>query len=52
VLAGSGVDAETVASILKIADGAIIGTAFKRDGITSNPVDADRVKALLKNARP
>lgn len=47
VFAGSGVDISNVAEVLKIADGAIVGTAFKRDGITTNPVEFDRVKAFM-----
>jgi membrane complex biogenesis BtpA family protein len=48
VFAGSGVHARNVAAVLEIADGAIVGTAFKRDGITTNPVDRERVTALTK----
>ena len=47
VFAGSGVDARNVADVLKIADGAIVGTAFKKDGVTNGPVELDRVKALM-----
>jgi membrane complex biogenesis BtpA family protein len=48
VLAGSGVDAGNVAAVLKIADAVIVGTAFKRDGLTTNPVDADRVRKIVE----
>jgi membrane complex biogenesis BtpA family protein len=47
VFAGSGVDASNVAAVMKFADGAIVGTFFKRDGITTNEVDGDRVRALM-----
>jgi membrane complex biogenesis BtpA family protein len=47
LFAGSGVDVTNIADVLGIADGAIVGTAFKRDGVTTNPVDVDRVRALL-----
>jgi len=47
VFAGSGVEASNVAAVLKIADGVIVGTAFKRDGITENPVEADRVRKFM-----
>ncbi len=50
VFAGSGVDMQNVGMILKIADGAIVGTAFKRDGVTTNPVDPARVSAFMKAA--
>jgi len=51
VYAGSGVDAETVAGVLAIADGAIVGTALKKDGITINPVDPERVLALMRRVK-
>lgn len=51
VYAGSGVDARNVAAVLKIADGVIVGTALKHDGVTTNPVDAHRVQAFMKVAR-
>jgi len=47
VLVGSGVDAETVAVYAADADGFIVGTAFKQDGLITNPVDERRVAALL-----
>ncbi len=46
---GSGVTAENAADILAIADGAIVGTAFKQQGKTTNPVSTERVRALLAN---
>jgi predicted TIM-barrel enzyme len=42
------VDATNVAEVLKVADGVIVGTALKRDGITTNPVDAERLRALMQ----
>jgi membrane complex biogenesis BtpA family protein len=47
VFIGSGITAETVANYLPHADGFIVGTAFKVDGVPTNPVDPGRVKALL-----
>jgi len=47
VLANTGVSLETVADILEVVDGAIIGTAFKVDGITWNSVDKERVKKVM-----
>ena len=46
VYAGSGVTVETIPAIFRHADGAIIGTAAKRDGDITQPVDPDRVRAL------
>ena len=48
VLANTGVTSETVEDILKEVDGAIIGTAFKVDGITWNPVSQERVNKLMQ----
>jgi len=41
---GSGVDAGTVSSLLELADGVIVGTALKRGGVTTAPLDPERVK--------
>ncbi len=51
IIAASGVDLMNVSPILKAADGLIVGTAFKRDGIVTNPVDRDRVKAFMDAVR-
>jgi membrane complex biogenesis BtpA family protein len=51
LLVGSGVTAETVAELLSIADGVIVGTAVKRDGRLANPVDPERVHRLVEAAR-
>ncbi len=50
VFANTGVTADTVASILETCDGAVVGTYFKRDGVTWNAVDANRVKTLMDAA--
>jgi len=50
VLVGSGVAPETVGDLLDLADGAIVGTALKEGGETANPVDAERVRALVDAA--
>ncbi len=47
VLANTGVTINSVADILAIADGAVVGTHFKRDGDTWNPVDSDRVRRFM-----
>jgi uncharacterized protein len=51
VFAGSGVNIENVAAVLKIADGVIVGTALKHDGITTNAVDVYHVRALMEVVR-
>ncbi len=54
VIIGSGFTAETANKLLSVADGAIIGTAIKRERISSNPVDmnlaAELVQAVKANA--
>ena len=47
VFANTGVTRESVAEILKAADGCIVGTHFKVDGDTWNPVDGERVKRFM-----
>ena len=47
IIANTGVRRANVAEQLGIADAAIIGTAFKCDGVFENPVDAGRVRALM-----
>lgn len=49
--AGSGVDAATVGTLLRVCDGVIVGTSIKQDGITTAPVDPIRAKALVAAAR-
>lgn len=51
VLANTGVNAETVIDILNVVDGAIIGTAFKVDGITWNPVDEEHVHKIMSKVK-
>jgi predicted TIM-barrel enzyme len=48
---GSGASMETLSSLLQIADGAIVGTAAKVDGVVTNPVSVERVSALVAAAR-
>jgi uncharacterized protein len=47
VLANTGVTVDNVRDILAIADGVVIGTHFKVDGNTWNPVDGARVKRFM-----
>ncbi|AAB90814.1 MULTISPECIES: BtpA/SgcQ family protein [Archaeoglobus] len=47
VLAGSGVNAENAARILKWCDGVIVGTYIKRGGL----VDAERVRRIVRAAK-
>jgi membrane complex biogenesis BtpA family protein len=48
VFLGSGVTPQTLPALLPHADGFIVGTYFKEDGIASNAVDVARVRELIK----
>jgi membrane complex biogenesis BtpA family protein len=48
VFANTGVRESTVGDILSIADGVVIGTSLKVDGITWNPVDPGRAKSFME----
>ncbi|MBY3074781.1 BtpA/SgcQ family protein [Rhizobium laguerreae] len=48
VFANTGVNKDNVRDILSVASGVIIGTHFKVDGNTWNPVDGDRVKRFME----
>jgi predicted TIM-barrel enzyme len=50
VFVGSGVTAASVADLLTIADGVIVGTATKPDGRVDEPVDAVLAKAIVTAA--
>lgn len=47
VFANTGVNIDNVADILRIGDGAIVGTHFKRGGDTWKSVDQDRVRRFM-----
>jgi uncharacterized protein len=47
VLVNTGFKAANAAELLAFADGAIVGSSLKVDGVTWNPVDASRVRALM-----
>jgi membrane complex biogenesis BtpA family protein len=51
VLANTGVQPGNLEAQLAVADGAVVGTTFKRDGIIWNPVDARRVKEFMDRAK-
>jgi len=50
VLANTGVNEANVAETLRWADGAIVGSSLKIDGIVWNPVDPARVRRLVDAA--
>jgi membrane complex biogenesis BtpA family protein len=45
---GSGVTVNNLVETLQCADGVIVGTSIKRDGVTTNEVDPNRVRAMIK----
>jgi hypothetical protein len=51
VLLGSGTNEANIAEFLRYADGAIVGTSLKGDGIGENPVDVERVRRYMAAAR-
>jgi membrane complex biogenesis BtpA family protein len=51
VFVNTGVRADNVASQLEIADGAIVGTYFKEDGVFENRAQQHRVEELINAAR-
>jgi predicted TIM-barrel enzyme len=52
LLIGSGTTIENAASLLEFADGIIIGTGLKKDGVMENEVDPVRVRQLMDQVRP
>lgn len=51
VFVNTGVRTTTLETQLSAADGAIVGTAFKYDGVFENQVDVDRVTEFMAEAR-
>lgn len=51
VFANTGVRLDNIQEQLDIADGAVIGTAFKQEGNTWNPIEIERVKAIMEKVR-
>lgn len=52
VVIGSGATVDTIATLLEEADAAIVGTAIKVGGVTTNPVDRAAAAALVTAATP
>ena len=48
VFVNTGVNPGNVREQLAIADGAVVGTYFKVDGVFENPSDRERTAALMK----
>lgn len=50
VLVGSGLNTRNAASLLAVADGAIVGSAMKEDGVWWKPVNIKRTRAIVDEA--
>ena len=51
VLANTGVKHDTIADVMRIADGCIVGSSLKIDGDTWNAVDPDRARDFMDRAK-
>jgi membrane complex biogenesis BtpA family protein len=51
ILIGSGANEENITSFLQYADGVIIGSSLKKDGVMENPVDPERVRRFVQAVR-
>ena len=51
VIIGSGATAETIRAMAPHANGVIVGSSLKHDGLAKNPVDVRRVKRFVESAR-
>ncbi len=51
VFANTGTRQENVQQLLSVADGAVVGTTFKKDGVFENGVDVERVKQFMDFVR-
>jgi predicted TIM-barrel enzyme len=51
VIAGSGVNTNNIKTQMNIADGAIVGSSLKQNGVITNPVSYELTKALMDALR-
>jgi len=51
VLIGSGVTPDNIDKVYQHADGFIVGSYFKKDGIANNSLDESRINALIDKAK-
>jgi len=51
VLVGSGATDENIGAFLQYADGVIVGSGLKKDGVMENPVDPARVRRFMDAVR-
>jgi membrane complex biogenesis BtpA family protein len=51
IFANTGVNEATVGDILALADGVVVGTSLKVDGVTWNPIDEGRARDFMRRVR-
>lgn len=51
ILVGSGSNQQNITAFLQYADGVIVGSSLKKDGVMQNPVDEKRVRAFVDAVR-
>ena len=51
ILVGSGSNRENIGLFLQYADGVIVGSSLKKDGVMQNPVDLQRVREFMDAVR-
>jgi uncharacterized protein len=51
ILVGSGSNQENIGAFLQYADGVIVGSSLKIDGVMQNPMDVKRVRAFMDAVR-
>ena len=49
IFVGSGASRENIASLLRTADGVIVASSLKRQGLLENPIDVERVRAFVSS---
>lgn len=52
ILVGSGSNRENIGLFLQYADGVIVGSSLKKDGVMQNPVDLQLVREFMDAVRP
>ena len=51
IVVGSGSNGENIGAFLQYADGVIVGSSLKKDGVMQNPVDVRRMREYLDAVR-
>ncbi|MFT3764046.1 MAG: BtpA/SgcQ family protein [Minicystis sp.] len=51
ILIGSGAAEGNIAAFLGVADGVIVGSSIKEEGVCERPVDVERVRRFVRAAR-